>query len=157
MKSILIIGGGKVGTYLTRRLIEHGYKVMLVEKRRERCAAILRVDCIDEQHLICGDAAEPSVLEQAGIKEADRVVVVTGWDETNLVVATLAKMEYGVEQVLARANNPKNSWLFTPVMGVDVAINTAELTARLLAESIQPHLDDELFGEQTVEPDRPVN
>jgi trk system potassium uptake protein TrkA len=61
---------------------------------------------------------------------------VTGADETNLVVTTLARFEFGVPRIIARVNNPKNAWLFTPEMGVDVALNQADLIAHLIAEEM---------------------
>ncbi|MCL2654782.1 MAG: NAD-binding protein [Coriobacteriia bacterium] len=149
----LIIGGGKVGLYLTQRFLEHDYDATLIENRRERYEKLCGE--VDASHLIYGDAAEPSVLERAGIRSADAVVCVTGADETNLIVSTLAKMEYGVRRVLARVNNPKNAWVFTPVMGVDSAVNVADITARMLAEHMESKLDDKIFEENPAV-DRPV-
>jgi len=150
--SILIIGGGKVGVYLCQHLLEHNYDATLIEKRRDRFER-LRTE-IDTNHLVYGDAAEPSVLERAGVRSAESVACVTGADETNLIISALAKMEYGVRQVVARVNNPKNDWLFTPIMGVDSAVNVADRTARLLAESMDPKLDAEIFTEDDI--DRPM-
>jgi trk system potassium uptake protein TrkA len=64
------------------------------------------------------------------------VAAVTGEDETNLVVASLARSEFRVPRVIGRVNNPRNAWLFTPTMGVDVAVNQADLMARLIAEEM---------------------
>ena len=148
----LIIGGGKVGSYLTQRLLEHERGVTLIENRPERFEKLRKE--IDDRYLVYGDGAEPSVLERAGIHTVEHVVCVTGSDETNLIVSTLAKLEYGVKRVLARVNNPKNAWLFTPVMGVDSAVNQADITARMLAEHMGSTLDGESAGEGSV--DRPV-
>ena len=60
----------------------------------------------------------------------------TGADETNLVAASLARFEFGVPRVIARVNNPKNAWLFTPEMGVDVSVNQADLIGHLIAEEM---------------------
>ena len=70
------------------------------------------------------------------MRTANVVAAVTGADETNLVVCSLARFEFGVPRIIARVNNPKNAWLFTPQMGVDVALNQAELIARLVAEEM---------------------
>jgi trk system potassium uptake protein TrkA len=48
----------------------------------------------------------------------------------------MARFEFGIRRVIARVNNPKNAWLFTPEMGVDVAINQADLMAKLIAEEM---------------------
>jgi trk system potassium uptake protein TrkA len=64
------------------------------------------------------------------------LAAVTGADEVNLVVTTLGRFEFNVPRIIARVNNPLNAWLFTPEMGVDVAINQADLMAKLIAEEI---------------------
>jgi len=61
---------------------------------------------------------------------------VTGSDETNLVITSLGRFEFDVPRVIARINNPKNAWLFTPEMGVDVALNQSEILASLTAEEM---------------------
>ena len=78
------------------------------------------------------------MLEQAGILHADVVVAVTGEDEVNLVVSMLAKMEFNVSRVVARVNNPSNSWMFNEGMGVDVGINQADTLAHYVEEGLNP-------------------
>lgn len=85
---------------------------------------------------MCGNGSDAATLEAAGILTADVVVAVTGADEVNLVVSMLAKMEYGVQRVIARVNNPRNSWMFTPGMGVDVGVNQADILARFVREGL---------------------
>jgi len=131
---VLIIGGGQVGAYLTSLLLNRGHEVTVIESRAGRLPALKRD--LPEETILMGNGTDPAVLEKAGIKKADVVAAVTGADETNLVVATMAKMEYGVRRVVGRVNNPKNAWLFTPVMGVDAALNQADLMARLVAEEM---------------------
>ncbi|MEI7668258.1 MAG: TrkA family potassium uptake protein, partial [Erysipelotrichaceae bacterium] len=77
-----------------------------------------------------------AILEACGIVDADVLVAVTGADETNLVVSTLAKYEYGVPRVIARVNNPKNEWLFNSGMGVDAHLSQADLMSRMTLEEM---------------------
>ena len=86
--------------------------------------------------IINGDGSSPTVLEKAGIQKAQVLAAVTGSDETNLVVTSLGKFEFNVPRVIARINNSKNAWLFTPEMGVDVSLNQAEILAKLTAEEM---------------------
>ena len=83
-----------------------------------------------------GDGTSANVLESCGIVDTDVLVAVTGADEINLVVATLAKFEYGVPRVIARVNNPKNEWLFTIYNGVDVSLNQARLMSRMVIDEM---------------------
>jgi len=64
------------------------------------------------------------------------VAAVTGLDETNLVVSNLARFQFEVPRVIARVNHPRNAWMFTPEMGVDVALNQADLIATMIAEEM---------------------
>lgn len=131
---IIIVGGGKTGTYLASLLTEDGYRIRLIEARKDLVAG-LRAQ-FGERDVILGNGADPLVLERAGILHADVVVAATGEDEVNLVVSTLAKMEYSVPRVVARVNNPVNAWMFNEGMGVDVGINQAELLARSVQEGL---------------------
>jgi trk system potassium uptake protein TrkA len=91
---------------------------------------------LPRETVVTGDGADPKVLIQAGIKKADVVAAVTSDDEDNLVVSTIARFEFGVRRVIARVNDPENAWLFTRDMGVDVALNQADLMAHLIAEEM---------------------
>lgn len=131
---VIIVGGGKVGAYLTSLLQGGGHQVKLIEIRTHQ---LERLACdLPKEVLILGSGTDPEVLEAAGIRSADVLAVVTGADEINLVAATIARLEYQVPRILARIKNPKNAWLFTPEMGVDVALNQAELMATLVAEEM---------------------
>ena len=130
----MIIGGGKVGTYLAQILIADRHTVKVIEGTREeyqRAVKELSADVV-----IFGNGTDPNVLEAAGIRKADVVAAVTRTDETNLVITSLARFEFNVRRTIARVNIPKNAWLFTPEMGVDVPLNQADLMAHLIAEEM---------------------
>ena len=131
---VLVIGGGKIGGYLGGLLLSEGHQVKIIEAREEHLA-VLRRD-LPEDVIVHGNGTEPALLERCGILQAQVVAAVTGNDETNLVVTNLARLEFGVPRTIARVNNPKNAWMFTPQMGVDVSLNQADLMARLIAEEM---------------------
>jgi trk system potassium uptake protein TrkA len=129
---VIIVGGGKVGTSLALLLLEKGYNVKVVEAAREKISRLQQDLPADVVAL--GNGTDPVVLEATGILGVDVVAATTGQDETNLVVTNLARFVFNVPRVVARVNNPKNAWMFTPVMGVDVAVNQADLMASLIAK-----------------------
>jgi trk system potassium uptake protein TrkA len=131
---VLIVGGGKVGMELASLLLASGHRVRLVEARREKVARLERN--LPADAIIHGSGTEPRVLETAGVRQTDVVAAVTGADETNLVVTSLARSEFGVPRTIARVNDPRNAWMFTKEMGVDVAVNQADLIAHLIAEEM---------------------
>ena len=131
---VIVVGGGKVGAYLATLLLSSGVRVRVIEERREDISVLQRELPIET--VLEGSGTDPLVLEAAGIRQANVVAAVTGADESNLVVAGLARSEFGVPRVIARVNDPKNAWMFTPKMGVDVALNQADLLAHLIAEEM---------------------
>jgi trk system potassium uptake protein TrkA len=132
--NVLVVGGGNTGSHLAKILLNAGHTVHVIEER----PAILEklTQEIPEDAIITGDGSSPVVLEKAGIHTTQVLVAVTGSDETNLVITSLGRFEFNVQRVIARINNPKNAWLFTPEMGVDVSLNQAELLASMSAEEM---------------------
>lgn len=131
---VIIVGGGNTGSYLAKLLIEGGHSVKVIE---ERPAVLEKIKLeIPADSIIAGDGSSPQILESAGVLKANVLAAVTGSDETNLVITSLARFEFNVPRVIARLNNPKNVWLFTPEMGVDVTLNQADILARLVAEEM---------------------
>lgn len=131
---VIIVGGGKTGSQVASELLKGGHQVRIIE---DRGAVLERLKQeLPEATVLAGDGSTPSVLEAAGIHEAQVLAAVTGEDETNLVVATLGRFEFNVPRIIARVNNPKNGWMFMPDMGVDVALNQADLMAHLIVEEM---------------------
>jgi trk system potassium uptake protein TrkA len=130
-KLVFIIGGGKTGSYLASLLLK-SCDVRVLENRSQIHEKLAKE--LPSSTVIFGDGTDPLLLEQSGIGKADVVAAVTGDDETNLVAASLAKFEYQVERVIMRVNNPRNAWLCTPEMGVDVALNQSDYMASLIVE-----------------------
>ncbi|MBP1751705.1 MAG: TrkA-N domain protein [Geobacteraceae bacterium] len=131
---VIIVGGGKVGAYLASMLLRSGHRVKVIETQREEIPSLQKKLPLDA--VMQGNGTDPFVLETAGIRQAHVVAAVTGADETNLVIASLARFEFGVKRTIARINDPMNEWIFVPKMGVDVALNQADLMAHLIAEEM---------------------
>ncbi|NWG19793.1 MAG: NAD-binding protein [Chloroflexi bacterium] len=133
--NILIVGGGKIGRNLATFLTtEQRHQLTLIEKQEHVATSLAR--SLPNIRVIEGDGCDPSVLRDAGAEVADAVAAVTGDDEDNLVVAVLCKREFRVGRVAARINNPKNAWLFTRRLGVDLPIDTAQTIGRGLEADI---------------------
>jgi trk system potassium uptake protein TrkA len=133
--NVIIVGGGKIGRNLAMFLTAEGrHAITLVEKQEQVAHSLMRM--LPDIRVIEGDGCDPSVLRDAGAEFADAVAAVTGDDEDNLVIAVLCKREFRVGRVAARINNPKNAWLFTRRMGVDLPIDTAQTIGRGLEADI---------------------
>jgi trk system potassium uptake protein len=134
MMNVIIVGGGKVGTYLASLLLAEGHWVKVIEVRVGEVRHLH--DDLPVGSVITGSGTDPATLEAAGIRNADVMAAVTGTDETNLVATSLARFEFGVPRTIARVKDPKNGWMFTQAMGVDVALSQANLMAHLIAEEM---------------------
>jgi len=126
---VLIIGGGKVGYYLAKHLIERGYEVTLCEKNKERAEWITHQ--LGTVSIMVGDGDEMAFLATTGIERAGVVVAATGDDEDNLVACQLAKRKFGVPRTIARVNNPVNVKVFR-TLGIDVPVSATELLMGLI-------------------------
>jgi trk system potassium uptake protein len=132
---VLVVGGGKVGYYLTKELVENGHEVVLMEKDRTRAAQI-----VDElgSIVVPHDGCEGKYLGQAGSNRADIVAAVTGDDEDNLVICQMAKHHFDVPKTIARVNNPKNEQLFRH-LGVDEIISPTRMALGSIEQDIPVH------------------
>lgn len=124
---MIVVGGGKVGYYLAKELVEEGHEVLVIELDRLKCERI-----IEELGDIAvqGDGCEAATMEAAGFGRADMVLAVTGDDEDNLVSCQVAKVKFNVPRTIARINNPKNEEIFRK-LGIDTTISA---TAAVLAQ-----------------------
>jgi len=131
---VLIVGGGRTGSHLASLLLAQGHEVCLIENRRSILASLHRE--IPTEIVFEGDGTDPLVLESAGIKKAHVVAAVTTDDADNLVVTSLARFHYDVKRTIGRVNNPRNASLFSEDFGVDVAVNQADVMAKLIEEEM---------------------
>lgn len=131
---VIIVGGGRTGAQLASLLVQQDHKVHLVEQRPEVLGRIHHE--LPTEVIYQGDPTDPGVLESAGIREAQVLAACTTSDADNLVVCHLARQRYGISRTIARINNPRSAWFFDEKFDVDVALNQADLMAKLIAEEM---------------------
>jgi trk system potassium uptake protein TrkA len=136
---IVVVGGGKIGYYLTKHLAAKGHEVLLIEATSSR-ADQLSTELGDT--VLEGDATEPTLFERAGPERADVVVAVTGNDEANLVVCQMAKNRHGVKKTVARLNNPFNGRIFK-ALDVDVVLDVTGIIEDLVGKELGISLREE--------------
>jgi trk/ktr system potassium uptake protein len=131
---VIIVGGGRVGLHLANLLLSEGHEVKLIEDRPQVLEHLR--GALPEGTVMAGDGSSPAVLEAAGIRRAKVLAAVRAEDEANLVITSLARFEFHVPRIIARINDPQNAWMFNAEMGVDVALNQADILAKLIAEEM---------------------
>ncbi|MBI2876840.1 MAG: NAD-binding protein [Candidatus Tectomicrobia bacterium] len=128
----IIIGGGKVGYYLTKVLIQKGYEVTLIERDKDKEA---KFSAEFGDGFLLGDGCDPEVLEEAGIQRADILIGVTGDDQDNLVACEMALRHFKVPQVIARVVDPRNQKIYQK-MGIELIVNATETIATLIEQEV---------------------
>lgn len=116
---VLIVGGGKVGSYLAGQLAALGHSVSLAESDGRRARDL--AENIDAM-VIEGDGTSIDVLRSADVQRTDWIIAVTGQDETNLVACEIAST-LGARKTLARLNDPRNRPTFS-ALGIQVVAVT---------------------------------
>jgi trk system potassium uptake protein TrkA len=128
----IVAGGGKVGFFLARELIEQGHEVLIIENNSERAEFIANEL---GNVVLRGNADEASTLAEAGAERADVVIAVTGDDPRNLVLLQVAKRRFGTHRTVARINDPRNENLFR-MLGIDATVNATQVMLSVLEQEI---------------------
>ena len=134
--NIIIVGCGKVGHTLTEQLVDEGHDITVIDTSNR---VIQDTAEVFDVMGICGNGASLSVLEEAGIKQADLIIAVTGSDELNLLCCTIAKKVGGSLAAIARVRNPdyaeELSYLRNQ-LGLSMIINPELEAAREIARML---------------------
>ncbi len=132
---IIIIGGGRLGYYLARALLDEGHEVLIIEKNASFCEIIN-----EEMGSICvrGDGCEAATLADVGTGRADMLVAATGDDEDNLVACQVAKYKFNVPRTIARIRNPQNEAIFKK-LGIDVTVSTTDIILEAIEKEVPTH------------------
>ena len=133
LQKVMIIGGGKTGYYLARKLSEFGIAVKVIEKEKERCYYLSTH--LDDVMILHGDATDTSLLEEENIDEMDAFVTATGFDEENLLLALMAK-RHGIEDVISKVSRTSYKDLIES-MGIDMALNPLDIIASTILRYVQ--------------------
>jgi len=132
---IIVVGGGRLGYYLLKALLNEGHEVLLLEKNERICSTI-----IEEMGSVCyrGDGCEAATLAEVGTSRADMMAAVTGDDEDNLVACQVAKHKYNVPRTIARIRNPQNEALFKK-LGIDVTVSGTNIILEAIERELPTH------------------
>jgi trk system potassium uptake protein len=138
---IIVVGGGRVGYFLTRTLINEGHEVLVIEKNH------VIYETINEtlgSIAVRGDGCEAATLADVGTARADMLVAVTGDDEDNLVSCQVAKNRFNVPRTIARLRNPSREALFKK-LGVDVTVSSTKIILEAIQHEVPTHPLTHLF------------
>lgn len=129
----IIVGGGKIGYFLARSLINRNYEVLLMEKDR---ISFHRLFADLGDVVMQGDGCEPTTMQMAGVERANLVVAATGDDADNLVICQMAQHCFQRGRVIARVNNPENEAVFEK-LGIAERVNSTGAILNLIGKKME--------------------
>ena len=94
---IIIVGYGRVGTQLVRLLAHKDHSIVIIDKER---GALEKAPEEAGVRVLMGDAVDPDMLRQAGADTADILLALTREENTNLMVAQMARIAFKVPKVI---------------------------------------------------------
>ena len=100
---LIVIGCGRVGSTIAKRFASEGWDVTAIDEKE---SALNRLGEDWTGGFIVGHGMDAAVLREAGIEEADSVVVSTDGDNTNLVIGQVAQKRFGIECTVVRILDP---------------------------------------------------
>ena len=106
---ILIVGAGKLGSLLAKKLSEKGHDVIVIDVDRQRAE---QVAAEADVAAYARDATDPSVYDEINLANIDVVVATTNRDEVNLFVALMAR-EYGVSRIIVKVRDARIGQIIT--------------------------------------------
>lgn len=129
---VVVVGGGRVGYFLTKALLANDIEVSIIESKPENYELVRRqVDC----PVLFGDGSSINAQEQAGVSRANVFVAVTNHDDDNLIACQIAKQRFGVPKTIARVKNPRNEGVMQR-LGVDVTVSSTAIITSLIQSEL---------------------
>ncbi len=122
---VIVVGGGRVGYFLARGLMENGIEVCIIEANKEIYELVAtQVEC----PVLLGDGSSTAVLEKAEAQRCNVFVAVSNHDQDNLIACQIARQRFGVPKTIARVKNPRNELLMQS-LGVDITVSSTSIIA----------------------------
>ncbi len=128
---VIIVGGGRTGYLLAKRLLKRNHEPVIVEVEEERAQDLAaELDAL----VIHGSGSDIDVLRDAGAEKADALVALAAADEVNFMACKLAK-ELEIPRVVTRINEEKHASMFDD-LGIDAAISFVNAAVTLYEKAV---------------------
>lgn len=132
---VVLVGGGNIGTYLAESLMEEDadVRVTLIELSQDRAEHVAAL--LPKVRVLCGNALDEEILNEATVGDAEMLVAVSNDDEVNILCSLLSK-RLGCKRAITLVN----SMSLTPLvstLGIDVTINPREATVSTILHHIR--------------------
>ncbi len=133
VKSVFIVGGGKISLYLAALLDKMHIRIKVVELNENRCRLVS--ETLPHATVICGDGTDQELLESERMTTADAFVALTDRDEDNLIISLYA-MQKGLHKVITKSNRQNYAGIARAV-GLDSVISPKLITAAQILQVVR--------------------
>ena len=133
LKSVMIIGGGKISAYLGKELLKNKFKVKILEEDYNRCVELSAI--LPGATIIHGDGTDQNVLTEEGMDHTDAIVCLTGSDEENIIVSMYANQK-NIKKIITKINKSSLVGIMESVSLASV-VSTKELTSSKIVSYIR--------------------
>lgn len=134
--NVIIVGAGKVGSYLTSKLSDEGHNILVIEKNKDVLEILLASNDVMG---ILGDGRDLAVLDEANVDECDAFIAMTFNDDVNLISSMIAKKK-GAKSTIVRLRDPryiKYDEFMRKTMGVDRLVNPEYYAAKEIQRTLK--------------------
>lgn len=135
IRTVMIIGGGKMSLYLGKALLKAKYQVKIIERDLKRCEELSQL--LPSASIIYGDGSDQNVLVEEGINDTDAVVCLTGSDEENMIISMYAYKQK-VHKVITKINRTSLVGLMESLSMVSV-ISPREIVASSIVSYVRSY------------------
>jgi len=133
IKTVMILGGGRITLYLAQALQRMNVRVKIIEQNPARCLRL--AEHLPHAVIIQGDGTDQELLESENLTDADAFVALTGRDEDNLIISFYA-MQQKLSKVVAKCNR-QNYALIAKDMGLESVISPKLFTANVILQAVR--------------------
>ena len=130
IKNVMIIGGGKISTYLGQELLKNKINVKIVESDYKRCVELSTL--LPNASIIHGDASNQELLIDEGLDVVDSVVCLTGNDEENIIISMFAN-KLKVKKIITKVNKTSLVGLVNSISNISVVSVKETIAARVIS------------------------
>ena len=134
---VIVVGCGRVGSALSQQLLDDGHSVAIVDRRPEAFRR-LREGFVGDT--VVGIGFDRDRLVEAGIERAGAVAAVTNGDNSNVLIARVARETFGIERVVARIYDPRRAAIYQRLGFATVATvawTTDQVMRRLVPDATE--------------------
>lgn len=133
VRTVIIVGGGRIAYYLAKRLLSHGMMVKIIESSGERCNEL--AELLPSAIIINADGTNENILGEEGINQTDAFVALTGMDEVNIILSIYAERK-GVDKVVTKVSQLSSDEMIGN-LGLESVFSPKAVTANQIIQYIR--------------------